>query len=724
MLRTPSISGMFHIVVLSLLLCAPGWTTEPPVRILPLGDSLTYGETLTSTQGGYRNRLHTLRTSTGYNVDFVGTFSDTANPSLPDVNHQGWPGARTDQIHGAIAGWLDAIADPDIILLLIGTNDVWQNRPLNQIEDNLNDLIADIVTRRPFARIILSTLPERIDNAGWEADQVAFNAILPGLVSDHVALGRQITLVDMHPVLTPFDYSSDGVHPSTSGYEKMADTWLPAITAAISPRGSTNPPVIARIEPLVSPTQVTLVFSKPLADDAANPANFTISGGPTVSAATLDAPTKRSITLTTSPQAPGIVYTVSVTGIKDRTTQQNTIAPQSMANFTPSPITNGSFESDFAGWTPVGNQEIQSASPYLPTHGTKLLSFNSGDSLPNGSLSQTFPTTSGQTYQLDFDFGILSWSNFTQSVEVTVTGNNEHFSVEHSIEKQGAAAIRWLPKSHTFTADSTTTTLNFSDLSTATHSIDALLDNIRITPINTFTLAVTSSPFTGVPVTLSQSDISSHANGLTGLIRVYPVGSTLTVTAPILASGNDFLNWRKNGFDLPASANSISLTITGNISLEAVYQPSPPSATGYHQWLDSHNLTAGPTDDSDGDTIPNAIEFVLGGNPATQPDLGLLPIASAVHEDPDEDLTPSDYLLFTYRRSDTAADDPDTAIEVEWTTDPAGPWTPASTTPGVVTIPDDDLAGPGIDLVRAYLPTGLAPDGRLFARLKVVISPP
>lgn len=56
------------------------------MRILPLEDSLTSGTTI---QGAYRNRLHGLLTAAGYNVDFIGTQSDTANPTLPDTNHQG-----------------------------------------------------------------------------------------------------------------------------------------------------------------------------------------------------------------------------------------------------------------------------------------------------------------------------------------------------------------------------------------------------------------------------------------------------------------------------------------------------------------------------------------------------------------------------------------------------------------------------------------------------------
>ena len=114
---------------------------EPPVRILPLGDSLTDGFTGTPVQGGYRNRLYSLLNGAGYQVDFVGTFSDSSNPTLPDANHQGLGGARVDHIQANIGGWLNQVEDPDVILLLIGTNDFYQSYQLAGINTRLTNLI-------------------------------------------------------------------------------------------------------------------------------------------------------------------------------------------------------------------------------------------------------------------------------------------------------------------------------------------------------------------------------------------------------------------------------------------------------------------------------------------------------------------------------------------------------------------------------------------------------
>ena len=138
------------VALTSALGVSSALAVEPPVRILPIGDSLTSGLSNNSVPGAYRNRLHLLLSTAGYNVDFVGTFSDVGNAGLPDVNHQGQGSARIDQIQTQIGGWLDAVDDPDVVLLMIGTNDFWQNYQLSTVQTRLTNLIADIATKRPL----------------------------------------------------------------------------------------------------------------------------------------------------------------------------------------------------------------------------------------------------------------------------------------------------------------------------------------------------------------------------------------------------------------------------------------------------------------------------------------------------------------------------------------------------------------------------------------------
>ena len=71
----------------------------PPIRIMPLGDSITDGS---GAAGGYRLPLYIALTNAGYNVDLVGTATDNSAPGLgTEVNHEGHGGWRiTNPVNG------------------------------------------------------------------------------------------------------------------------------------------------------------------------------------------------------------------------------------------------------------------------------------------------------------------------------------------------------------------------------------------------------------------------------------------------------------------------------------------------------------------------------------------------------------------------------------------------------------------------------------------------
>jgi hypothetical protein len=156
--------------------------------------------------------------------------------------------------------------------------------------------------------------------------------------------------------------------------------------------------------------------------------------------------------------------------------------------------------------------------------------------------------------------------------------------------------------------------------------------------------------------------------------------------------------------------------------LSVIIDYTPPADHVFTGWLGDFGLTAGPNDDSDGDSVSNAVEYVIGGNPANQNNAGNLPKVSQFTGDPNGGATVGDYLVFTYRRSDLSNADPDTTIVVEWSTSLIGAWNNSATTPGVIVKEFNDTAGAGIDEVKAYLPRSLAVQGRLFTRLGVTVA--
>ncbi len=205
-------------------------------RVMPLGDSITEG---TQVPGGYRIGLWQRFGAGNYRVDFVGAeFNGPA--SLGDHDHEGHPGWRIDQIHANVATWLGN-TNPRTVLLHIGTNDVLQNFDLANAPARLSALVDRITATVPNADVFVATIipmaGEGRENAGR-----AFNATIPGMVQSKANAGKRVRLVDMHAALTTSDLI-DGVHPTATGYDKMAATWYAALRAV---PGSIGDPAATR----------------------------------------------------------------------------------------------------------------------------------------------------------------------------------------------------------------------------------------------------------------------------------------------------------------------------------------------------------------------------------------------------------------------------------------------------------------------------------------------
>jgi lysophospholipase L1-like esterase len=209
----------------------------PPVKIMPLGDSITYGM---GAPGGYRAPLYQLCVNTNFNVNFVGTQNNNPAPWQLQVNHEGHSGLRIDQIYSAFLAEVNSISAPDIILLMIGTNDYGQNYDTANATNRLDQLITLIATNQPNAKLFVANLTLRTDSSSVEmAIEATFNPFVPGLVATHAALGQHVYFVDIHSVIGASDLI-DTLHPNQTGYDKMAAAWFQAIAKVVPPVGSTN----------------------------------------------------------------------------------------------------------------------------------------------------------------------------------------------------------------------------------------------------------------------------------------------------------------------------------------------------------------------------------------------------------------------------------------------------------------------------------------------------
>jgi lysophospholipase L1-like esterase len=201
----------------------PTPTCDGILRIMPLGDSITFGETATA-YGGYENALQSSLAHDGFRFDLVGS-QKSPSKIIPDIDHEGHPGWSISALKDRIdqEGWLEAY-QPEIILLHIGTNDIRHGNGIYAAE-SLSALLDDILTRLPEAHIIVAQIiPYR-----WGATQghKLYNEAIPDIVSSK---GERVSLVDMQSLLEYKDYTGS-IHPNKYGYDKIGTAWEKAILA-------------------------------------------------------------------------------------------------------------------------------------------------------------------------------------------------------------------------------------------------------------------------------------------------------------------------------------------------------------------------------------------------------------------------------------------------------------------------------------------------------------
>jgi lysophospholipase L1-like esterase len=188
------------------------------IKIMPLGDSITEGYDL---PGGYRTYLVPKLQKFSSHIKFVGSLQD-GPPDLLNADHEGHSGWRIDQINDHIKIWLNS-HQPDIILLLIGTNDFVQNYQLDTVNNRLDNLINNIYQILPRVTIFIGTIPP-IKEPSINHQVISFNQNIQSMVNQRKQQGDQLYLVDIYKALT-IDDLGDFVHPNQSGHQKISQAW-------------------------------------------------------------------------------------------------------------------------------------------------------------------------------------------------------------------------------------------------------------------------------------------------------------------------------------------------------------------------------------------------------------------------------------------------------------------------------------------------------------------
>src|SRR4051794_2559106 len=236
------------LVLVGVIASAPPARAATPVRIMPLGDSITAGP------GCWRAKLwHRLQTSGYPNVDFVGTQSDGGgcNPGYSyDFDHEGHGGYSATGIasNDQLPPWL-AAAQPDVVLMHLGTNDMWGGYiPLAAKLAAFTKLVGQMRTANPAMKIIVAQIipMSAAACATCPADVAALNNAIPGWAADLTTQQSPVVVADLWTGYDAVTDNVDGVHPNDTGYQKMAAGWYPVLSRVLDgptpPTSPTSPP--------------------------------------------------------------------------------------------------------------------------------------------------------------------------------------------------------------------------------------------------------------------------------------------------------------------------------------------------------------------------------------------------------------------------------------------------------------------------------------------------
>lgn len=239
------VAALIAAVGLMLTLVNPiAFAQSGPVRIMPLGGSITHGAAMWGPN--YRYYLWTQLTQAGYSVDFVGSQTAMWAGEYPfpnfDQNHEGHYGFRVDELTANLPVWAASIAPavPDVVLVHAGTNDLGQGKSVDQTISDTAGLVGALRAINPNVTVMLAQLVPCDPNTGQGVgycypDRLnEFNARVAVLASALTTPQSRVIAVDQN---TGFNISADlvdGIHPTPSGDQKIANRWFAALQAWFS----------------------------------------------------------------------------------------------------------------------------------------------------------------------------------------------------------------------------------------------------------------------------------------------------------------------------------------------------------------------------------------------------------------------------------------------------------------------------------------------------------
>lgn len=222
------------------------------IRILCIGDSITQGVSGRNDyddESQYRTTIAALLAARGYKPQMLGHWKLHDKDSAGVLQPEEWTwhsGVSGDSIIASINGttctggaldnlhlYLDVAGYPDVVTVLIGTNDMGQQGKTTEVVyPTWTKLLHTIARERPDAKIVAGTILDRAASTDVTGKTRAFNE----LAKAETGLPATVSLVDTAEAVPATLYvnfiGGDGTHPQWNGLYKLGKAFADGITAA------------------------------------------------------------------------------------------------------------------------------------------------------------------------------------------------------------------------------------------------------------------------------------------------------------------------------------------------------------------------------------------------------------------------------------------------------------------------------------------------------------
>ena len=297
-------TGLCLAAAVLLLVTASFGAASASVPVLPLGDSITHGG---DGDGGvlfptYRYWLYQDLEKLGYDVDLVGSLDQPRLPSASDPQNEGHPAYTAGQVLAELPGWLQSYPPPAIALIHLGTNDAIHGIPVGRTTDDLRGIVGVLRARNPSMTILVAQIiPTSVGSINTRIE--ALNREIAGLQSLSTAQSPVIIVDQYSGYNGVADNQKGGVHPLTSGEQKMTAQWEIALVPVLARAGPgivtpapstaspitvpTAPPAVVIPEPAPPPAVVTTApapapaVTTPISTSRFGPRSYRIGSIPT-----------------------------------------------------------------------------------------------------------------------------------------------------------------------------------------------------------------------------------------------------------------------------------------------------------------------------------------------------------------------------------------------------------------------------------------------------------